>query len=91
MTPEIQTAVILDAMGLGGSEVSGPSKMRAVASMVEALDKRLRDAIREGRQPLSRMKEFRNGQWPERRHLVAMVQQIQAKADAAVAAAQAAG
>jgi hypothetical protein len=87
MSIDTQTATILDAMGLSGPEISGPSKMRAVASMVEELDRRLQRAIREGRQPQSMMAKFRAGEWPSRRHLVAMVQEIDAKAKAMQGAA----
>ena len=82
MSIDTQTAIILDAMGLSGPEISGPSKMRAVASVVEELDRRLQKAIREGRQPRDRMAQFREGLWPSRKQLAAMVQDIDAKAKA---------
>jgi hypothetical protein len=82
MTPDQQTATILDAMGMAGPEYDGPSRMRAVAAMVEELDRRLKRAVAEGRQPLARMAEFRRGEWPPKRQLVALVQEIKAKADA---------
>jgi hypothetical protein len=86
MTPDAQTDTILEAMGLRGPSVSGPSKMRAVAAVVEELTRQLDQAIAEGRQPQSRKAEFMAGTWPGRKALYAKVQEITAKADADLAA-----
>jgi DNA invertase Pin-like site-specific DNA recombinase len=84
---EAQTTIILDAMGLNTPEVSGPSKMRAVAAMIEELTRQLHQAIREGRQPQSMAEAFREGRWPSRKALYAKVQEIDAKAKAMAGAA----
>ncbi len=89
MTPNEQTAIIVEAMGMAGPEFSGPSRMRAVASMVERLDRRLQTAIREGKHPLHRLREFRLGLWPKRDALIATVHKVLKEAEAAVAEQQA--
>jgi hypothetical protein len=88
MTPNEQTYAIVEAMGMSGPEYSGPSRMRAVASMVERLDQRLQRAIRDGKLPLNRLREFRTGTWPNRKVLMGIVHDIQAEADAALTAKQ---
>jgi hypothetical protein len=88
VTPNEQTDAIVVAMGMDGTEYSGPSRMRAVASMVERLDQRLQKRIAAGDLPLHRLREFRLGQWPTRTALIRIVQDIKAEAAAAVAAKQ---
>lgn len=83
MTPNEQTDAIVVAMGMDGPEYSGPSKMRAVASMVERLDQRLQKRIACGDLPLHRLREFRQGIWPQRTALVRIVHDILAEAQTA--------
>ncbi len=91
MTANEQTDAIVVAMGMDGPEFSGPSRMRAVASMVERLDQRLQKRIVKGDLPLHRLREFRLGQWPTRTALIRIIHDILAEADAALAAKQAEG
>lgn len=83
MTPNDQTDAILHAMDMTGPEYTGPSKMRAVASMVERLDERLQRKIGKGEIPLHRLREFRLGWWPDRLVLIRIVRDIMAEAEAA--------
>lgn len=83
MTPNDQTDAIVVAMGMDRPEFSGPSKMRAVASMVERLDQRLQKRIAAGELPLHRLREFRLGLWPTRTALVRIVHDILAEAQTA--------
>ncbi len=89
MTPNEQTDAIVVAMAMDGPEFSGPSRMRAVASMVERLDVRLQKRIASGDLPLHRLREFRQGSWPTRTALIRIIHDILAEADAALAAKQA--
>jgi hypothetical protein len=88
VTPNEQTYAIVEAMGMSGPEFSGPSRMRAVASMVERLDQRLQQKIGKGEVPLHRLREFRQGVWPNRKALMTTVRDILAEADAAITAKQ---
>jgi hypothetical protein len=83
MTPNEQTYAIVEAMGMSGPEYNGPSRMRAVASMVERLDQRLQKRIAAGDLPLHRLREFRLGLWPTRTALVRIVHDILAEAQTA--------